>query len=125
VRERLLASATPVARARVLEQALLDASDGTLEQHPAVAFALNEFHAAPEARKIGAVGDAAGLSARRFIEVFRKEVGLTPKLFCRVRRFQRVLRMISVGRWTGRILRRRADTSIELTSFTTSGRFPE
>jgi AraC-like DNA-binding protein len=98
VRERLLASATPAARARVLEQALLDASDGTLERHPAVAFALNEFHAAPEARKIGAVGDAAGLSARRFIEVFRKEVGLTPKLFCRVRRFQRVLRMISVGR---------------------------
>jgi hypothetical protein len=63
VRERLLASATPAARARVLEQALLDASDGTLERHPAVAFALNEFHAAPEARKIGAVGDAAGLSA--------------------------------------------------------------
>jgi AraC-like DNA-binding protein len=29
--------------------------------------------------------------------LFQKEVGLTPKLFCRVRRFQRVLRCIQKG----------------------------
>jgi len=33
----------------------------------------------------------AGLSARRFIDVFNCEVGLKPKLFNRVQRFQRVL----------------------------------
>ena len=35
-----------------------------------------------------------GLSPRRFIEVFKDEVGLRPKVFCRVRRFQRVLASI-------------------------------
>ncbi len=98
VRERLLASKTPQAKVRVLEEALLAQAEGPLERHPAVAFALNEFHGAPETQKISQVTDRIGLSARRFIEVFRKEVGLTPKLFCRVRRFQKVLRQISAGR---------------------------
>jgi len=31
------------------------------------------------------------LSARRFIELFRRYVGVTPKLYCRIRRFQRAL----------------------------------
>jgi AraC-like DNA-binding protein len=98
LRERLLLAATPEAKARVLEQALLAAAGGVPERHPAVAFALNAFHQAAEAQKIGAVAEQIGLSPRRFIEVFRKEVGLSPKLFCRVRRFQQVLRMISAGR---------------------------
>jgi hypothetical protein len=34
------------------------------------------------------IASAVGLSQRRFIEVFAYEVGLTPKLFGRVRRFQ-------------------------------------
>ena len=32
-----------------------------------------------------------GLSQRRFITIFKQEVGITPKLFSRVRRFQRAL----------------------------------
>jgi transcriptional regulator GlxA family with amidase domain len=98
MRERLLVAATPEAKVRVLEQALLAAAGGAPERHPAVAFALNAFHSAAETQKIGAVAEQIGLSPRRFIEVFRREVGLSPKLFCRVRRFQKVLRMISAGR---------------------------
>lgn len=36
----------------------------------------------------------AGLSNRRFIDVFRFEVGVKPKLFTRVQRFQSVLRLV-------------------------------
>jgi AraC-like DNA-binding protein len=100
VRERLLAAKTPPAKARVLEQALL-AQLAQLavppKRHPAVALALSEFHGQPEARKVSHVTDQISLSPRQFIEVFRKEVGLAPKLFCRVRRFQRVLRTIADG----------------------------
>ena len=48
--------------------------------------------------------DAIGLSAKRFIERFKIEVGLTPKRYCRVRRFQRALALANRGRrvdWTG------------------------
>jgi AraC-like DNA-binding protein len=98
VRERLLASKTSQEKARVLEAALLAQLTVPPERHRAVAFALSEFHGAPETQKICDVTGRLGLSARRFIDVFRREVGLTPKLFCRVRRFQKVLRHISAGR---------------------------
>ncbi len=97
VREQLLEAPTPKAKAQILERQLLTIARGQPERHPAVAFALNEFHAAPEATKISAVTDQIGISPRHFIDIFRKEVGLTPKLFYRVRRFQQALRQISSG----------------------------
>ncbi len=98
LRERLLEAATPQAKFRVLEQALLAQAAERLERHPAVAFALHEFHGLPHTRTIADVTGQIGLSAKRFIQVFSNEVGLTPKLFCRVRRFQQVLRLIGSGR---------------------------
>ena len=52
---------------------------------------------------IAAVTDTIGLSAKRFIERFRMEVGITPKVYCRIRRFQRAVTMATRGRqvaWT-------------------------
>lgn len=93
LRERLLEAATPEARFRILEQALLARIEKkSPAPHPAVSFALGEFLSVPHARRISKVTDRTGLSQRRFIQVFNEEVGLTPKLFCRVRRFQEIVR---------------------------------
>lgn len=97
LRERILAAPTPRAKLQVLERALL-ARARSFERHPAVAFALREFDAVPQARTVTDVTRAVGLSQRRFIERFRHEVGLTPKLFCRVRRFQEVVRQVHRAR---------------------------
>ncbi|MGH9668046.1 MAG: DUF6597 domain-containing transcriptional factor [Bryobacteraceae bacterium] len=101
LREQLLAAPAPSDKFRVLERGLLAQAAWALERHPAVAFALREFSGA---RSVAAVSGQIGLSARRFIRVFSQEVGLTPKLYCRVRRFQKVLRRIGMGReidWAG------------------------
>jgi len=98
LRERLMEAVTAQDKLHVLEQALLARAAARLERHPAVAFALREFRGAPHTHTIAEVTGQIGLSAKRFIEVFSGEVGLTPKLFCRVRRFQRVLRRIGGGR---------------------------
>lgn len=98
LRSRVLEAATPQARFSVMEQVLLARAAGRFDRHPAVAFALREFRSVPHTRTIAEVTAQIGLSAKRFIEVFSGEVGLTPKLFCRVRRFQRVLRRIGKGR---------------------------
>jgi AraC-like DNA-binding protein len=103
VRELLLGARTAAETFEILEHALLARARCGFDKHPAVAFALKEFHAAPHGKTIRGVTEQIGLSARRFADVFAKEVGLTPKLFCRVRRFQRVLRVIRGGReidWT-------------------------
>ena len=39
----------------------------------------------------------AGLSRRRFAQVFREQIGLTPKLYCRLQRFQNALKQIASG----------------------------
>lgn len=94
LRERLLEANGPDAKLQVLEQVLLAQAARPLQRHRAVAFALQEFHGLPGERAVAEVTSQIGLSARRFIDVFRDEVGLTPKLFCRVRRFQNVLRRV-------------------------------
>lgn len=97
LRERLLAANTVPARFALLEAALLARLARPLVRHPAVGFALGEFNFALQRRSIAEVTDDTGLSARRFIEVFKQQVGLTPKLYCRVRRFQEVIHGVPVG----------------------------
>jgi AraC-like DNA-binding protein len=59
--------------------------------HDAVRIALAALDRADGAPAVADVARRLGLSDRRFIEVFRRHVGMTPKRFCRVRRFQRAL----------------------------------
>ena len=94
VRAQLLEAKTPEARFRILERALVEKSSGRLRRHPAVRYALKAFEGARSARAVTEVTGQLGLSARRFIELFRNEVGLTPKAYCRVRRFQDTLRAL-------------------------------
>jgi AraC-like DNA-binding protein len=54
--------------------------------HPAIVFALTAFNRVPLATNIGAVTDAIGMSAKRFIERFKAQVGVSPKRYCRIRR---------------------------------------
>lgn len=97
LRERLLQAGTPRAKFWILEQTLLARAAPRFERHPAVAFALNQFHDVPHTRTVADVTGQIGLSAKRFIQVFHEQVGLTPKVFCRIRRFQRALRMTRKG----------------------------
>jgi AraC-like DNA-binding protein len=94
LRERLCAAATPAARFRLLENALAAHLFRPLEHHPAVDFALDAFARAESSLTVREVAQQAGLSQRHFIQVFAREVGVAPKLFCRVRRFQQTLSLL-------------------------------
>ena len=96
LRQRLLEAPTPEMKFQVLEEVLLAQAFKPLERHRAVNFALGLFRNI-HIPAIADVSDQIGISSRRFIQVFSNEVGLTPKLFCRVRRFQRVLASIRTG----------------------------
>jgi transcriptional regulator GlxA family with amidase domain len=56
--------------------------------HPAVAMALERLQTDVA---VGAVVDESGYSHRRFSSLFAQSVGLTPKRYSRVRRFQRTV----------------------------------
>jgi AraC-like DNA-binding protein len=96
LRERLLEGDTFDAKLDALEVALREMYRPP-GLHPAVAFALTAFDRAPSTTSIAAVTDEIGMSAKRFIERFRIEVGTTPKRYCRVRRFQRAVAIAHRG----------------------------
>ena len=90
VRDQLLSAASP--------DAALDKLEAALEQvwrekiaHPAVLYALRTFRADPAVARVRKVTDEIALSPKRFIERFKADVGVTPKRYCRLLRFQRVV----------------------------------
>jgi AraC-like DNA-binding protein len=97
LRERLLEAQTPQKKFQVLEECLLARAFKPLERHRAVDHALGLFRNIHTAPAMTELADQIGISSRRFIQLFSNEVGLTPKLFARVRRFQQVLQNIRAG----------------------------
>jgi len=94
LRERLCAGKTPEERFNLLEKTLMAHLFRPLERHYAVRFGLDTFGRADSGLAIRDVARDAGLSQRRFLQIFAREVGMPPKLFCRVLRFRRALETV-------------------------------
>lgn len=75
--------AARVARARMLD--------------PAVAWTAARIESARGAVSIGALQEAVGSSKTRFVNSFRDQIGVAPKLYARIHRFQHVLSLLSAG----------------------------
>jgi AraC-like DNA-binding protein len=94
LRERLLAAETIDAMFLLTERYLIAQIVKPLELHPAVCFAREQLSRRSHLVRVATVMDGIGMSQRRFIQLFHEQVGLTPKAFSRVRRFQRILETI-------------------------------
>ena len=95
LREQLLEAESPSAKFAVLERFLFSQLiRSQARRHPAVSYAVDAFQTKAGAVSVSSVVERTGLSARRFIELFRREVGMTPKLFCRVARFRAVVSVV-------------------------------
>jgi AraC-like DNA-binding protein len=97
LRDRLREASTVTAKFRALEHMLLEQVDQRRQLHGAVRYALQEMARPLAVRSVLRVAREAGLSRRRFAQLFREQVGLTPKLYCRLARFQSVVRRIGAG----------------------------
>ena len=64
---------------------------GECAHHPAVALTLRLFARAPHRLSVKAAAREAEVSQKKLIRLFAEEVGMTPKTYLRVARFQRVL----------------------------------
>lgn len=102
LRERLCATSDQRRRFQILERALIARLPDGLSGRSAVKIALAELD--QPGIEVGDVAKKVGLSRRRLIETFTEDVGMTPKRFARVRRFQRALALASESRspsWAG------------------------
>ncbi len=94
LREKLLETDDAAVRLDRLEQALVDCADRVLSPDRTLYAA--RLLASPGAR-VSAVAGRLAMSRRAFIARFRTYVGVTPKRFARVARFQRFLHSIDSG----------------------------
>jgi AraC-like DNA-binding protein len=105
LRERVLAAPTPEARLEAAER-MLSARLARVSRppHPAVGCAATRIDATPARWRIAELSETLGLSTRRFEQIFRADVGMTPKAYQRLQRFRRALDRIEdatrVG-WAG------------------------
>jgi AraC-like DNA-binding protein len=97
LRDAVLEQNTPAGKFRVIESFLFRASSGRLERSPIIANALRRFESGASGMPIGAVPPDFGISHKHFIRLFHAEVGLTPKKYCRIQRFQKAISRIQAG----------------------------
>lgn len=92
--EELCEIADPEHRLARLEMFLEERFAKARELHPAVRQALQEFQSGTS---VHAVALSTGYSERRLSTLFREAVGLSPKLYVRLRRFQVALNQLHAG----------------------------
>jgi methylphosphotriester-DNA--protein-cysteine methyltransferase len=97
LRARLQATPSPAGRLRLLEAALVARLDGAWRGDPMARQALHALHEQPATASIEAVRRSCGAAPAQFIRRFEAAVGLTPKRYARVLRFNRALAAIVQG----------------------------
>ena len=105
LREGLREAISPQDRLLWLEQFLTVRFAPWLDRRPRppqIQFALRYFAHNPSIASVSETARQIGWSERRLSQVFREEVGFTPKVWCRIQRFQRAVRQLHAGtevRW--------------------------
>ena len=97
LRDRLRELRSGAAQLRLLEQAVAARLQPRFAPHPAVQQALARFGGDDHRLAGGPVRRDTRLSHRRFVQLFRRDVGLGPKQLCRVLRLGRALRLAAGG----------------------------
>jgi AraC-like DNA-binding protein len=90
LRERLCTATTHRARFLCLERELMQRLARNRPLHAVVPFALECFGPHGANASVADVARRSGFSHRRLLTIFRSAVGLPPKEFCRILRFQHV-----------------------------------
>ncbi len=94
LRERLLDERNVARRFAIVEEFLLDAFAARMDINPCVEFAVNEMAQRPDGISIARMNEKIGYSQKHFIEIFRRSVGVTPKSYLKIMRFQKAIRTI-------------------------------
>ena len=96
LRERLCETRDIQAKFAVLEN-FLTARVLSRPLHPSVRYALYRIATGRNSPTVEELARSAGLSSRRFSDLFSEAVGLNPKAYLRIRRFRRALVRLHAG----------------------------
>lgn len=94
IRDQLLEIKEPAERLLRLESFLLGQARRSLEANRLIAFAVHQLQHSPQFLAIKDLANTIGITQKHLISQFEKVVGLRPKSFARVCKFQKVVNLI-------------------------------
>lgn len=94
IREQLAATSSHQEKFVLIESFLLNLLDPEHELHPAVQFTIEQINKQNGSISVSQVLSKIGYSRRWFSQLFRETVGIPPKQFSRIQRFQKNLSLI-------------------------------
>ena len=97
LREKLLSTKDIDKRFRIVEDFLIQEFQSQMAINPCVAFAVAEMTERPDAISIARMNDRIGYSPKHFTEMFRRQVGVTPKSYLKIMRFQKAVQTIDAA----------------------------
>lgn len=97
LRERLLETRNLDVRFEIVEQFLLRKFHRQLDLNPCIAFAVGEMTSNPDQINISRMNSQIGYSQKHFTDMFRRQVGVTPKSYLKIMRFQKAVRVIDAA----------------------------
>ena len=96
LRDRILEAPDAAAKMRAIEQWLAERISGEFDTHPIVDYVSQRLFS-PAGIRVRDVVDEIGYTQRHVLKLFRRWVGMTPKQYGRIRRFQQVLSQVAAG----------------------------
>ena len=99
LRTSLREAPTPAHKFAILESALLQRLSQSRQKHrdPVIDFALSQLYQSPGTTTIAGLTRDIGISPRRLSQRFHEQVGVSPKLYCRIQRFQQAVQQMHHG----------------------------
>lgn len=97
LRERLLGTKDIDLRFRIVEEFLIKEFRSQMAVNPCVAFAVQQMTERPDALNIARMNERIGYSKKHFAEMFRRQVGVTPKSYLKIMRFQKAVKTIDAA----------------------------
>ena len=94
IREQLLDAHTVSQKFELLEERLVDICLNKIKENPFVEYLVSETILHPNHLKLRSVCHEIGYSQKHIISVFKKYVGVTPKEFLKIIRFQKAIEQI-------------------------------
>lgn len=104
LREMILGSVSILQKFMIVENYLVKQFHNKLIVNPFIDFAVDKIIRSPNGLTIEEISNKVGYSQKHLIKLFKDHVGLTPKGFLKIIRFQKAIEEISAAKqinWTG------------------------
>ena len=94
IREVILHEPSIDQRFSILENYFLHKGKNRMQNHALVHFSVDQLTSSPQMWTIKKLSDKTGITHKHLITLFKRYVGLSPKMFSRIYKFQKVIHLI-------------------------------